>query len=104
MNADNRVEFTAALRELADFLDAHPAVPAPAYPSLTIHADGETEAERADHVRQLADALGASVTESATSYRAELTFGPLTFSAYASTDAWVAACDGAQSYLGSVRP
>jgi hypothetical protein len=70
-----RAEFTAALRELADFIDAHPDLPLPYSAKLQVHLDGTDEQDRAD-VDRIAGILDVQPQSSPRGhYRAERDFG-----------------------------
>ena len=81
--AADRAVLVAGLRDLADFLAAHPDVPVPpAYHEETIHQfpDGDTDAERRAGVDRAADAMGVPAAETRGGhYKATARFGPLAY-------------------------
>ena len=81
--AADRAALVAGLRDLADFLAAHPDVPVPpAYHEETIHdfPDGDTDEERRAGVDRAADAMGVPAAETRGGhYKATARFGPLAY-------------------------
>jgi hypothetical protein len=97
----NRTDYTRGLRDLADFLEAHPDVPlGDAGQTLTIqnHCLSKGTAAKVAWF----DAAVAAAGDAATAVRrshgstiqhvATVTFGPIEFSAVAITDAWDCHC------------
>ena len=58
---DPRAEFIASLRELADFYEQHPDLPAPAYPVLRLVVRGADAPAGVAEVERIASILGADV-------------------------------------------
>ena len=85
--AADRAAWVAGLRDLADFLAAHPDVPVPpAYHTQSIHVfpDGDSDVVRRAEVDRVATALGVATAESgAGHYRAARSFGPAEYLAVA---------------------
>lgn len=94
-----RAEFVAALREIADLVEADTSLPVPYSVSMQggiapheVQENGTirhfTQAERFAVVRRAASALGVDVIEEKNlSRRAVRWFGPVQFTTYASPDA-----------------
>jgi len=100
----DRAELAAGLRELADFLTAHPEVPIPFAPRLTVFNRGGTDADRAAAVKTAADALDTEVNADGLHFEAVRMFGPLVYEIWASTDAGYADYRARTSYDESIRP
>jgi hypothetical protein len=104
---ENRTEFIAALRSLADFLDSNPAVPVPLFGDrITLCADSFDNGGKAQ-VDQIACLLGGAITdETATGghYLASRQFGPLGYEAVAIPDACTARYEAEKTYRGCVAP
>ena len=81
--AADRAAWVAGLRDLADFLAAHPDVPVPpAYhdQGITVFPEGGTDDERRAGVDRAAGVLGVRAAETRGGhYRASRSFGPVTF-------------------------
>jgi hypothetical protein len=81
--AANRAAWVAGLRDLADFLEGHPDVPAPpAYHNQVIDEfpDGDTDAERRAGVDRAAGAMGVPAAETRGGhYKASVHFGPVAY-------------------------
>jgi hypothetical protein len=81
--AADRAAWVAGLRDLADFLAAHPDVPVPpAYhdQGITVFPGGGTDDERRAGADRAAGVLGVRAAETGGGhYRAERSFGPVTF-------------------------
>jgi hypothetical protein len=107
--ATERAQFTAALRELADFIDANPDLPLPPTYSrsarVSPHLDGTDEEERAE-VDRIAGILGVSPQESGSGhYEAEREFGGrVWYRAVAISAARMAQHNALTSYSGAVTP
>jgi hypothetical protein len=99
--------FTGALRELADVLDQHPAIPVPLYgASIVLHADSADDGGRAQ-VNRIATLLGATVYDDTGHdghYWAARLFGPIGYEITAITDTYTASNQALMSYRGSVTP
>ena len=81
--AADRAAWVAGLRELADFLAAHPDVPAPpAYHTQGImeFPDGDTDTDRRAGVDRAAEAMGVPAAEThGGHYKASVRFGPVAY-------------------------
>lgn len=105
-----RGKVLTGLRQLADWLEAHPDVPvAPFGWDLNVYTDrngGSDDAARAE-VDQIAAALGVPVTDDTGSdghYKAFRTFGLITYQAVHVPARRMAAHYALMSYSGSVAP
>jgi hypothetical protein len=84
-NADQRKSLVAGLRSLAEFLDAHPDVPAPRWVDVMVFpCDGTDEQRRAevDEIAVLIDGI-IDQTSSRGHYVASRHFGPVEYRAIA---------------------
>jgi hypothetical protein len=77
----HRDEFTSGLRQLADFLDAHPEVPVWVH-GAEIHWFPKGECQRAE-VDRIAEALGERPEQVLSAYQVKRTFGPIAYVASA---------------------
>jgi len=106
-NPDTRAAFIAGLRELASYLEEHPAVPvAPTGLRVTICAIADThEAERAQ-VDAFAAVAGAKITRDGSDgyYTASRMFGPIEYESTAISAQRTAEYSAEQSYRGCVVP
>jgi hypothetical protein len=102
-----RLQFTAALRDLADTLDANPAIPIPPYgDELTVCMNSAEEGGIAQ-VRQAARALGATVTDETRHgghCYTQRSFGPLRYHIVSIPDTCMARHQALWSYADSVDP
>jgi hypothetical protein len=102
-----RQAFTDGLRNLADYLDAHPELPVPPYGlDVSIHADALETGGR-EQVNQVADAIGTGIDPYSTDahYRTgRRTFGPVSYSAISISDAEMARYYARTSYASCVVP
>lgn len=107
INPDDRAEFIAALRDLADFLDRNPVVPVPLFGDrITLCADSFDNGGKAQ-VDHLARFLGETITDDTADgghYLATREFGPLAYEAVAITDACTARYEAERTYWGCVTP
>jgi hypothetical protein len=88
-NSDERVRLICGLRELADFLDQNPDVPAPRWTDLIVFPPTGSDAEMFAEVDMIADLIGAtasSVDSPAGHYSAVLDFGPVQYRVVAIPD------------------
>lgn len=101
-----RAEFTAALRALADFLDANPSLPLPHRVNITVHPQGTDEEER-DAVDLVARILDVQPETSRSGhYRVERDFGGgrVAYGAVAIPAATMAQHAALMSYRCAVSP
>ena len=102
-----RERFIAALRQVADYLATHPAMPVPRFgEDITLHAasTGDGGTAQVDHLARL---LGARISDDRASsghYTATREFGPLTVRVVAISDAQMARRHAHLSYDGCVTP
>lgn len=101
-----RAEFIAGLRALAEFLESHPAVPVPRYgTSVLVSAQWADDAR--GFVDEFAALVGAEVDdrwESDGHYDAAAVFGPVEYKAYAVSKRAMDAYDALSSYRDCVQP
>lgn len=77
-----RAAYLAGMRQLLDYLEAHPEVPTPRSESLQLSTWGETMADRMETVDEFAALVDAKPhwhTETRTHYQAVLKFGPVEY-------------------------
>lgn len=103
-----REAFIAALRELADFLAANPAVPVSTYEcEITMqpwHMDGDDSDAR--EIEAFASATGADLLDDrgrTGKYEATRAFGPLSYRAFTYTRAAMAKSAAQYSYANNVQ-
>jgi hypothetical protein len=85
-NSEERRLLAAGLRELADFLDQNPQVPAPRRADLIVFPANGSDAEMFAEVDVIAGQIGASATDDdspAGHYSATRDFGPVQYRAVA---------------------
>lgn len=101
-----RTEFIAGLRALAEFLESNPAVPVPRY-GTSILVGAQWADDNRGFVDEFAALTGAEIDDqwaSSGHYTARATFGPVTYEAYAISKPAMDAYDAERSYRGSVQP
>ena len=102
-----RQALITGLRELADYLDQHPAVPVPEYGTeISLSASG-TDNGGCTQVAQFARQLGVPVPNSITysgHYDAARQFGPVGYRMIAISDDAMALYKACVSYSGAVTP
>jgi hypothetical protein len=83
-----RARFTRSLRDLADYLDHHPAVPVPAFgATLTMYATpGDDGHAQVNHIAKLMDTGPHDETGHHGYYRATRSFGPIGYEIVAIPD------------------
>lgn len=94
----HRKEYTGGLRQLADYLDANPAVPVPAYGTIIMLIASDAEDGGITEIT----ALSVLLTETDGVYRTERKFGPITYKAIANSAASLADYTAQTSYYGCV--
>jgi hypothetical protein len=85
-NSERRQRLTAGLRELADFLDANPGVPAPRYADVLVFPPAGSTAEMFAEIDAIAERIGASASADdspAGHYSISVGFGPVQYRAVA---------------------
>ena len=85
-NAQERVRLIAGLRDLAEFLDRNPRVPAPRYTDLLVFPLRGTDAEMFAEVDVIAGQIGVTASQNDTPdrhYIASRYFGPVQYRAVA---------------------
>jgi hypothetical protein len=105
MSATHRAEFIAGLHALADYLNANPAVPVPAFSvDVLIHVRGTDDQQRTE-VDRVAELLGVSAedwTAHGGHYTAARSFGPVEYRCVAIPAAVMALHEARQSYARSI--
>lgn len=106
-HTDDRAAFIAALRELADTLEANPAVPVPDRydsPRIALLPDGNDDEANA-FVDRFAAALGieASDARGTGHYKAVRKFGPLAYESFHVSAAAMDAHHARESYAPVIR-
>jgi hypothetical protein len=99
--------FISALRELADYLDRHPAIPVPKHgATIALHAATADDGGRAqvDRIAGLLDAAVNDETARGGHYWAVRNFGPIGYEVVAITAAYHARYAADSSYRGCVTP
>ncbi len=85
-NDQERVRLIAGLRDLAEFLDRNPQVPAPRYTDLLVFPPRGTDAEMFAEVDLIAEQVGVTARQNDTPdghYIASRYFGPVQYRAVA---------------------
>ena len=101
---ENRSAFVGALRELADFLAANPAVPVPTGRSvITLCADRYEDGGK-EQVGRIARLLGAAVADDTPDghYTASREFGQISYQIVSIPGTWMALYDARHSYNDSI--
>ena len=85
-NSRERGRFTAGLRELAEFLDQHPQVPAPWRADVLVFPAEGTDAAMLAEIAAIAEQIGVTATDADSPrghYSAVRDFGPVQYRAVA---------------------
>jgi hypothetical protein len=85
-NSEQRAGLIAGLRDLAEFLDQNPQVPAPPYTDLLVFPPTGTDAEMFAEIDVIAGQIGTTASDDdnpADHYRASRYFGPVQYRAVA---------------------
>lgn len=83
-NALERAKLITGLRELANFLDRNPEVPAPRYADLMVFPSVGTDEQMCTEIDHIAVLLGTQITEARCGhYVTERLFGPVKYLAVA---------------------
>jgi hypothetical protein len=102
-----RQAFITGLRDLADYLDEHPAVPVPRYGTEVYLSAASTDDGGCAQVRQFARQLGITPPKTISysgHYEAARRFGPVGYRMIAISAAAMARHLAADSYYGCVTP
>jgi hypothetical protein len=102
-----RQAFITGLRNLADYLDQHPAVPVPAYGTEILLSADSTDNGGCAQVDHFARQLGITVEDDLADsghYRAVRSFGPVGYRMAAISDHAMARHHAESSYTGCVTP
>jgi hypothetical protein len=102
-----RQAFITGLRDLADYLDRHPAVPVPRYGTEIHLCASSADDGGCAQVNQFARQLGVAAPQRISSsghYEAVRSFGPVGYRMLAISDAAMARHHAADSYYGCVTP
>jgi hypothetical protein len=102
-----RQALITGLRELADYLDQHPAVPVPTYGAEIYLSASSTDDGGCAQVAQFARQLGVPVPNAISysgHYEAARQFGPVGYRMIAISDARMARHYAETSYSGCVTP
>jgi len=105
-NPDGRAALIAGLRDLADFLEANPAMPVPSRftpQNISVVPDGDTDDERRAVVDRVAAVLGTEACDDHGHYGTGRKFGPVEYRAFAISDAAWADHKAQSSYNGCIR-
>jgi hypothetical protein len=81
-NADERDRLIAGLRDLADFLDGNPQVPAPRRTDMLIFPPAGTDAEMFAEIDAIAERIGITASDADSPsghYSAVIDFGPVQY-------------------------
>jgi len=85
-NSEERRRLIAGLRELAEFLDQHPQVPAPARADVMVFPPDGTDADMFAEIDAIAGQIGATASDADSPrghYSAVRSFGPVEYRAIA---------------------
>ena len=85
-NSEERARLIAGLRELAEFLDKHPQVPAPWQAEVLVFPTQGSDTEMFAEVDAIAELIGATASDAdspAGHYRTVREFGPVQYRAVA---------------------
>ena len=102
-----RQAFITGLRDLADYLDQHPAIPVPRYGTEVYLSASSTDDGGCAQVRHFARQLGiaapATISHSG-HYEAARSFGPVSYRMTAISDDAMARHHAHSSYHGAITP
>jgi hypothetical protein len=107
ITTDTRQAFITGLRDLADYLDQHPAVAIPAYGTDILLSAASADDGGCAQVDHFARQLGVPVENSLAysgHYVATRSFGPIGYRMVAISDAAMARHYAYASYCGAVTP
>lgn len=103
-----RTEVTSGLRQLADYLDAHPDLPVALFGwDLLVGADGDNDAAKKAELDRIAAVLGVQINDKFADtghYSAVRSFGPISYHAYHVTTHAKAAYQAYMTYADAVIP
>ena len=106
-SSEARQAFTRSLRELADHIDRHRALPVPAHgATIVLHADAAEDGGRAqvDYIARLLDTEVCDETATGGHYSAARAFGVIGYQITSIPGPVMATHRALQSYHGSVTP
>jgi hypothetical protein len=101
-----RTAYISALRELADYLTANPAIPVPSSGTASVRVNDPADGG-CGQVDRIAELLGTPVEDGLTSsgyYQTKRNFGPVEYVAWTVTDMAVARNQAHNTYWGCVTP
>jgi hypothetical protein len=101
---EHRAAYISGLRQLADYLQANPAVPVPRYGTVITLIASDTENGGITEIVAISIELAVPFTQTDGIYRTERKFGPVTYKAVANSAVSQAHYDAQTSYYGSVTP
>jgi len=104
---ETRQAFTRSLRELADYIDQHRAIPVPTHgATILLHADAAEDGGRAqvDYIARLLDAQVCDETATGGHYSAARAFGVIGYQITAIPGPVMATHRALWTYHGSVTP
>ena len=106
-DADHRQAFITGLRDLADYLASHPAVPVPQYGTEILLSTDSTDEGGCAQVDHFARQLGVTPEDDidrSGHYGAARSFGPIGYRITAISDHAMARYHAETSYIGCVTP
>src|SRR6266705_3134041 len=104
---ETRQAFTRSLRELADYIDQHRAIPVPVHgATILLHADAAEDGGRAqvDYIARLLDAKVCDETATGGHYSAIRAFGVIGYEITSIPELVMATSRALWTYSGSVAP
>lgn len=103
-----RTEVSSGLRQLADYLDAHPDIPVALFGwDLLVGADGDNDTAKKAELDRIAAVLGVPVDYKSAGtghYSAVRSFGPISYHAYHVTTKAKATYQAHMTYADAVTP
>ena len=107
-NLTPRDQLTAGLRQLADYLDTHPAIPVATFGwDLYVSTCGASDHDGIAAIDRIAEALGVTVDDDRATgghYTATKTFGPVSYGAFHIPARRRAAHRALMTYYDSITP
>ena len=99
---EHRSDYINGLRQLADYLDAHPGVPVPAHGTEILVIASDAEEGGIAEILDMSIELAAAFAEYGGYYRTVRTFGPVAYKGVSHTTAAMANYLAQTSYQGCV--